>query len=222
MFKVISLLICSLVVSSAALCQEPQRSFQIAVIDTDKGSITVKLYNKTPVHRDNFIKLIKQRYFDNQLFHRVIKNFMIQGGDPHSVNAARGQRLGSAGPGYTLPAEFHPELFHKKGALAAARRGDEANPEKRSSGSQFYIIQGRTFTVEELEVMEQKGLHEPFTSIQIERYTTVGGTPHLDGDYTVFGEVIEGLDVVDRIASVETDDYDRPLRDIKYSVRLLE
>ena len=222
MFKVISFLIFSLVAASTTLCQESPGNYQLAVIDTDKGSITVQLYNKTPVHRDNFIKLIKQRYFDNQLFHRVIKNFMIQGGDPHSVNAARGQRLGSAGPGYTLPAEFHPELYHKKGALAAARRDDEANPEKRSSGSQFYIVQGRTFTVEELEVMEQKGLHEPFTPTQIKMYTTVGGTPHLDGNYTVFGEVIEGLDVVDRIASVETDDYDRPLNDIKYSIRLLE
>ena len=222
MIKKISVFIFSLVLSSAALCQQSPGNFQLAVIDTDKGPITVKLYNKTPEHRDNFIKLIKQRYFDNQLFHRVIKNFMIQGGDPHSVNAARGQRLGSAGPGYTLPAEFHPGLYHKKGALAAARRSDEVNPEKRSSGSQFYIVQGRTFTVEELEIMEQKGLHEPFTPSQIEIYTTLGGAPHLDGDYTVFGEVIDGLDVVDRIASVDTDDYDRPLQDIKYSIRLLE
>jgi len=145
---------------------------------------------------------------------------MIQGGDPHSVRAAKGQRLGTGGPGYTIPAEFNKNLIHKKGALAAARQGDNVNPEKASSGSQFYIVQGRVFTREELDLMAQRGMITPENEV-IETYTTVGGTPHLDGDYTVFGEVIEGLDVLDRIAGVKTDAYDRPLEDVVYNISIV-
>ena len=189
-------------------------------IDTNHGSMVIKLYNETPLHRDNMLKLIEQDYFDGQLFHRVIADFMIQGGDPHSKGAEKGQRLGNGGPGYTIAAEFHDDLFHKKGALAAARKGDMNNPEKRSSGSQFYIIQGRVFTPEELNLMVQRGMG-PFSPEAVEVYTTLGGTPHLDGAYTVFGEILEGFDVLDRIASAETDAYDRPLDDVVFTISVV-
>jgi peptidyl-prolyl cis-trans isomerase B (cyclophilin B) len=183
--------------------------------------MVVRLYDETPEHRDNMIKLIEEDFYEGQLFHRVIKDFMIQGGDPHSVNAARGQRLGTGGPGYTIPAEFHNHLFHKKGALSAARMGDHVNPERNSSGSQFYIVQGMKLTPEMLKQFEQKR-SEPFTPEAIEAYTTIGGSPHLDGGYTVFGEVVEGLSVLDDIASVETDANDRPLEDVVIHMEVIK
>lgn len=189
-------------------------------MQTTLGDIELILYKDTPLHHDNMIKLIKEGFYDNQIFHRVIENFMIQGGDPHSVNAPKGQRLGTGGPGYTIPAEFRDHYFHKKGALAAARKGDQVNPEKKSSGSQFYIVQGRVFSEEQLAYMDSTEMHEPFTPEQVRIYTTVGGAPHLDGAYTVFGEVISGFDVLDSIASVKTDNYDRPLEDITYTMEL--
>ena len=195
---------------------------QLIRIETSMGEMIILLYDKTPGHRHNMIKLIQQGYYQRQLFHRVIKDFMIQGGDPHSVDAEKGQRIGTGGPGYTLPPEFHDHLIHKKGALAAARKGDQVNPGHRSSGSQFYIVQGRVFTQEELQLMAQRNMHAPFTAEASAIYTTIGGTPHLDGAYTVFGEVVEGLDVLDSIANVETDPYDRPLEDVVYSVSLVK
>ncbi len=185
------------------------------------GTMVAKLYNETPVHRDNMIKLIKSGFYNGQLFHRVIKDFMIQGGDPYSAGAEKGQRLGTGGPGYTLEAEFNEHLVHKKGALSAARQGDAVNPEKRSSGSQFFIVQGRVFTPEELNLMIKRGM--PTLSSDVAAlYTTIGGTPHLDGSYTVFGEVIEGLGVLDSIAASQTDSYDRPIEDVVYTISLIE
>lgn len=234
-------------------------------IETTKGDIIVKLYDETPNHRDNFIKLVKEGTYEGTLFHRVIKDFMIQAGDPDSKGAPKGQMLGSGDVGYTVPAEFvYPQLFHKKGALAAARQGDNVNPEKASSGCQFYIVTGRVFNDSTLQAMEEQKTQNKFTSVfnslaqkhmkeiyqlrrnndqeglmnlqdsifgetqklladepafkfteeQRQAYTTVGGTPHLDGEYTVFGEVIEGLDVVDEIQQVATNASDRPDEDI--------
>jgi peptidyl-prolyl cis-trans isomerase B (cyclophilin B) len=189
-------------------------------ISTTMGDMVVKLYNETPAHRDNVIKLVNEGFYHDQLFHRVIKDFMIQGGDPQSAGAKPGQRLGEGGPGYTVPAEFNEHLIHKKGALAAARQGDQVNPEKASSGSQFYLVQGRIFTEEELDLMSQRGMAE-ISEEAAELYETLGGTPHLDGSYTVFGEIIEGLDVLDSIAAVPTDRYDRPMTDVVYTITLI-
>ena len=235
-------------------------------IKTTEGDIIIRLYDETPKHRDNFLKLAKEGCFDGTLFHRVIKDFMIQGGDPDSKNAPKGKMLGTGGPDYTIPAEFvYPQYFHKRGALSAARTGDEVNPEKESSGSQFYIVWGKTFKPAELKQMEHQmamqqeqqlfnqltrehheeimnlrrnrdrvGLQElqdklieqtkttckqqdkpTFTEEQIEVYTNVGGTPFLDNQYTVFGEVEEGLDIVERIQNCDTDRNDRPTEDVK-------
>lgn len=193
-----------------------------AEIITEYGTIGILLYEETPLHQENFIKLAKKGFFDNQLFHRVIKNFMIQGGDPNSVNAPRGELLGTGDPGYTIPAEFKENLFHKKGVLAAARQGDMVNPKKASSGSQFYIVQGQVFTIEQLDAMVRMGKHKAFTEDEIKAYTTFGGSPHLDGSYTVFGEVIYGLDIVDTIASVTVDQNNRPVEDVTYTIRIVE
>jgi cyclophilin family peptidyl-prolyl cis-trans isomerase len=202
----------------------------IARIETAYGNIDIRLYNETPLHRDNFVKLVKEGFYDDLLFHRVIKNFMIQGGDPDSRDAGKETRLGTGGPGYTVPAEIKDHLFHKKGALAAARQGDNTNPHRESSGSQFYIVQGTVFPPEHLASLEsqinnqrprQSGLFE-FTDDQKDIYSTIGGTPHLDGSYTVFGETIEGFDVIDKIASLEVTNADRPLSDIKMTIRILE
>lgn len=232
---------------------------------TSLGDITIRLYDDTPKHTANFLKLAKEGYYNGTLFHRVIRDFMIQGGDPDSRNAKPGQPLGMGDPSYTVPAEFvYPKYFHKRGALAAARQGDNVNPEKASSGSQFYIVTGKVYTPGQLDQMEvrlkhqqmqqifdslarenrnsimalrrnrdQAGLQQlqdslvkqteaiaaknpaKFTPEQREAYTTVGGTPHLDGSYTVFGEVIKGMDVVDSIQKVATDGSDRPKEDVK-------
>lgn len=185
---------------------------------TDSGSIILRLSDSTPLHRDNFIKLVKQKYYDSVLFHRVIQNFMIQAGDPKSKHAKAGERLGNGGPTYTVPAEFRPSLFHKKGVLAAARQGDSLNPRKESSGSQFYIVQGKKFTHAQLDSVEQfrlKGRKLPPEHRAV--YESIGGSPHLDQNYTIFGEVVQGLDVVDQIAGTATSgrqEGDRPLTDI--------
>ena len=235
-------------------------------IETSAGDITVKLYNETPKHRDNFIKLVKDGTYEGTLFHRVIKDFMIQAGDPESKKAPKGKMLGAGDVGYTVPAEFvYPKYFHKKGALSAARQGDNVNPKKESSGCQFYIVTGKVYNDSTLLGMEsqmnenkinvifntlaqkhmkeiykmrkendENGLYElqeklfaqaqeeaakqpefHFTPEQVEAYTTVGGTPHLDGEYTVFGEVVEGMDIVDKIQQVKTDRSDRPEEDVK-------
>lgn len=191
---------------------------QMAVIHTPYGDITIKLYNETPQHRDNFIKLVKAQIFDGTLFHRVIKNFMIQGGDPQSKNAKPGEMLGSGDLGYTVPAEFIPGLIHKKGALSAARLGDNVNPAKESSASQFYLVQGRVYTPQEIDMLRARGIKISPENAEI--YTTMGGTPFLDGEYTVFGEVVEGLDIIDKIAEQATDPNDRPLEDIRMTITL--
>ena len=236
------------------------------------GDITVRLYDETPLHRDNFLKLAAEEFFNGTLFHRVIKDFMIQGGDPNSKGAPAGMNLGSGGPGYTIPAEIQPTLFHKRGALSAARLGDEVNPTKESSGSQFYIVWGKVYKAPELKQLEHQmkmqqeqnifnalamehreeimnlrrnrdrdGLMElqdklakmamdkskelgapAFTPEQVEAYTTLGGTPFLDGGYTVFGEVEEGLDVVEAIQNLETSAGDRPKTDVVMNVAVME
>lgn len=245
-------------------------------IDTSFGVITVRLYDETPLHRDNFVKLAKEGYFDGMLFHRVIRDFMIQGGDPDSKTASPGQSLGTGGPGYTIEAEIRKDLFHKRGALAAARQGDQVNPQRRSSGSQFYIVWGQIYkegqlrqlskqmemqqmqqifdtlamehrdevlrlrkernhaglqelqdklvaeTEAKFKAMKEKGEISGLSDEQIRIYTTVGGTPHLDGQYTVFGEVVEGLDVVEKIQDAETSSSDRPEEDIKMKMTILE
>lgn len=191
------------------------------LIETSLGNMTVELFNETPKHRDNFVKLVKEGFYDGLIFHRVINNFMIQGGDPNSRNAAAGVMLGNGTLGYTVPAEFVPGLIHKKGALAAARQGDQVNPQKASSSCQFYIVQGNVWTTENLERMGAQ-MGRKFDKQQIETYTTVGGTPHLDYDYTVFGQVVDGLDVIDKIAAVRCGRGDRPIEDITMKMSLIE
>jgi len=183
---------------------------------TSNGSIILRLSDSTPLHRDNFLRLVKSGYYDGLLFHRVIKNFMIQAGDPKSREAQANQLFGDGGPGYTIPAEFRTTLFHKKGVLAAARQSDDVNPEKLSSGSQFYIVQGRKFSDAGLDSIENLRLKRKLPPSHREVYKTLGGVPHLDQAYTVFGEVVEGLDVVDIIATEPTSRQppDRPLKDI--------
>ncbi|GAB4248868.1 MAG: peptidylprolyl isomerase [Vicingaceae bacterium] len=274
--KIIQLIVCFTIVFNVFAQEKTKET--IVEISTEYGAIKIKLYNETPKHRDNFIKLVKEGYFDGTLFHRVIQNFMIQGGDPDSKNAPEGKILGNGGPGYTIPAEFNKNLYHKRGALAAARMGDAVNPEKASNGSQFYIVQGNKFTKEELDQFNErrnqqakqeyfrffiekeenksykqriieaqekndadalKLVFEELTPIieaefeksdkklyyseeQIEVYTTIGGAPHLDMNYTVFGEVIEGMEVVDKIAAVEKDRYDRPVKDIPMKIKIIQ
>ncbi|MBX2934108.1 MAG: peptidylprolyl isomerase [Ferruginibacter sp.] len=190
-------------------------------ITTDSGVIIVHLYDRTPLHRDNFIKLVKDHFYDSLLFHRVIQSFMIQGGDPDSKHAQPGQQLGSGDVGYTIPAEFDTTLFHKKGALAAARQGDQVNPLKASSGCQFYIVQGKKWTDQDLDMISmQNGIK--FSPAKREIYKTIGGTPFLDMNYTVFGEVESGLDVVDKIASVPKAPGDRPIGDVRMYMELVK
>ena len=271
-FWFVNLLIISLLLACSGKATSAGDSDETKVlIKTEYGDMIVKLYNETPLHRDNFIKLVKEGYYNDLLFHRVINNFMIQGGDPDSKDAPANKRLGSGGPGYEIPAEIVDGLYHKKGALAAARQGDNANPERKSSGSQFYIVQGKVWTEEELKQFEEKQKFQAVRTaamkmyrermpevqhlqsegktdsinllrIQIQEtaenmvdstsyainekrkeiYTTIGGTPHLDGAYTVFGEVIEGLNVIDSIAKAQTNMNDRPLSDNKMELELIK
>ncbi len=204
------LLLLTIAALTFAGCGEKETT---AVISTNLGDITVKLYDATPQHRDNFVKLANEGYYDGTLFHRVIKDFMIQGGDPDSKTATPGQQLGGGGPGYTIPAEFVSELFHKKGALAAARRG-AGNPEKASSGCQFYIVTGKKATDAELDRMPN------MTPERRAAYKEIGGTPFLDDNYTVFGEVVSGLDIVDKIGVVQTRPGDRPMEDVKMTIKI--
>jgi len=191
------------------------------IIHTDLGDMKGILYNETPKHRDNFVKLTKSGFFDGLLFHRVISGFMIQGGDPDSKNAKPGQQLGSGGPGYTVPAEFNKEFIHKKGALSAARQADQVNPTKASSGSQFYIVQGQKYDENTLKMMSARSKMN-YTEEQRKTYSTIGGTPHLDGAYTVFGEVVDGFDVIDRIAATKTGPGDVPVQPMTMTIEILK
>lgn len=214
--KKLLLLICTFSVLSV-FAAKPKN--QYIRIKTEFGECIVKLYNETPLHRDNFIKLAKEGYYKGTLFHRVIKDFMIQGGDPDSKNAKPDSLLGEGGPKYTIPAEFRDSLFHKKGVLAAAR---DNNPEKASSGSQFYLVQGKVFTDEQLNILEEKRLKFKIPEWQRQVYKTIGGVPHLDRNYTVYGEIISGLDMVDKIAVLETDKNNRPKKDVKMDITILK
>lgn len=206
--KKICLIICILLGMTA----QAQEKETLVLIKTTKGDITVKLYNDTPLHRDNFIKLVKEGWYENSPFHRVIKDFMIQGGQNQD---------GTLDPGYKVPAEIRANHIHKKGALAAARQADYVNPEKASSGSQFYIVQGQVLSDAHVQMYQQR-LGKTFTQEQIEAYTTVGGTPHLDGEYTVFGEVVDGMDVIDKIAGVKTGYQDVPVEPVTMTMEILK
>lgn len=212
------LFLCALFLGiSFAQAQTPQ--FYYVEIKTSKGDALLKLYNETRKHRDNFVKLVREGYYDSLMFHRVINNFMIQGGDPDSRYAASRQKLGEGGPDYKIPAEIQPELIHKKGTIGAAR---DNNPAKESAASQFYLVQGRVFSQAALDSLEKfrlKGVK--LTPLQRQTYSTIGGTPHLDGNYTVFGELLRGLDMVDKVAIVKTDSNDRPLDDVRFAMRVL-
>ena len=193
----------------------------VVKMETNMGDITIELYNETPLHSENFKKLVKEGVYDSLLFHRVINDFMIQGGDPDSKNAEKGQMLGEGNMGYLIDAEFRtPEIYHKRGALAMAREGDATNPERRSSSSQFYIVTGRVFNDAQLDRVQEridKGTDGKLklTPEMRETYKTIGGTPHLDGQYSIFGEVTEGMDIIDKIQKVATDEFDRPLEDVR-------
>ena len=271
-YKYIALLLMAATINSCgsgssqnANAQSSEKETKV-LIKTSVGDITIKLYNETPMHRDNFIKLVEEHFYDSILFHRVIRDFMVQAGDPDSKTAEKYAQLGSGGPGYNLPAEFvYPKYFHKRGALSAARQADQVNPKRESSGSQFYIVTGKKYSKYDLQDLEtrlddQQGQHIfdrlvaqnmdsirnmqmngdsdgirklqedlnaqthqlleeqgpfRFTKEQVEAYMSVGGTPFLDNDYTVFGEVVDGMKVVDKIESAGTDINDRPRKDIK-------
>jgi peptidyl-prolyl cis-trans isomerase B (cyclophilin B) len=222
MKKYIFILLVLFTTVTANSCAQNDNNFVKVIIQTDSGSMRLVLYNETPQHKENFIKLVNEGYYEGLLFHRLIKDFMIQGGDPNSRDAGKGEFLGQGGPGYTIPAEINSKYFHKKGALAAARKGDNVNPLKASSGSQFYIVQGVVFTKPQLDLMVENNEHKPFTAEEIQAYTTAGGTPHLDDGYTVFGEVVEGFEVLDKLMNAPVDGYDRPLDDIKFSIKIAE
>ena len=217
--RLIFITVCFIFLGASAKTYSDSRTK--VLLKTNKGNIIIALYDETPLHKANFIKLVNEHYYDDILFHRVIKNFMIQTGDPNSRNASAETRLGDGGPGYTIPAEIKfPKLFHKRGAIAAARKGDMVNPQRSSSGSQFYIVWGNLFSSNELSKLTQTIEQQSqgtilFTNEVKNEYLKVGGTPHLDGGYTVFGEVIEGLGVVSKIQETRTDRNDRPLNDIR-------
>ena len=191
------------------------------LLETTEGNIRIALSDLTPIHRDNFVRLVNEHFYDSLLFHRVIKGFMIQGGDPDSRHAEPGAMLGEGDVGYTLEPEFRtPQLFHRRGVIAMAREGDDVNPSRKSSGCQFYIVWGKTFASKDLENMQVRldsmtNHQVKITPEMFQTYRRIGGTPHLDGQYTVFGEVVEGMDVVNRIQQVFTDDYDRPVDDVR-------
>lgn len=244
------------------LSPEELAKVDMVLIETEFGNMKVRLYDETPKHKSNFLKLANDGFFNDVLFHRVINQFMIQGGDPDSRNAAPGVMLGNGGPGYDIDAEFNDSLFHVKGTIAAAREGDDINPMKMSSGSQFYLVQGNKWTDEDLDdleikissneylkshpaIMEElmkyqeaedmKNYNKLFESLPKKKdfkriripdfkrkaYKTIGGVPHLDNNYTVFGEVVEGIEVIDKIAAVETDGRDRPKKDVKMTIKPL-
>lgn len=205
---------------SASLTYAAKPKMYYVRIKSAYGESIVRLYNETPKHRDNFVKLTKSGFYNGTLFHRVIKDFMIQGGDPDSKKAKPGQMLGNGSLGYTIPAEFNDQLFHKKGALAAAR---DENPQKASSSTQFYLVQGRTFTDAELNRIEQMKISgKKIPQAQRTVYKTIGGTPHLDQNYTVFGEVVKGIEQVDKIAGLKTNEVSRPLEDVAIKISLLK
>jgi len=207
--------------TASCICISAQEQRKEVTLETNYGSIRIALYNETPRHRDNFIKLVSEEFYDSLLFHRVIKHFMIQAGDPKSKNAEAGSYLGEGTLDYKLPAEItFPLHYHKRGAVAMAREGDEENPEFKSDACQFYIVWGKTFSSKDIEMFAQKldsvsNGKMKFTDEQIKTYKKTGGSPHLDGAYTVFGEVTEGLNVVEKIQKTFTDDYDRPVEDIR-------
>ena len=214
MKRIIQLLSIAFVLTMVMSCSDGKT---YVIIETEFGAMKAELYNSTPKHKENFIKLVKEGFYEDLLFHRVIKGFMVQGGDPQSKGAAMDVPLGAGGPGYQLDAEIGAPHF--KGTLAAARTGDAVNPERRSSGSQFYVVQGSIQTDAQLNSWEnRKGFK--YNEAQRDKYKTIGGTPQLDADYTVFGEVVEGLEVIDKIAAVQTGSRDRPLQDVKMNVRL--
>ncbi len=209
-----------LLAASPAFAQKKSKKDDLITLSTKAGTMQIILFDKTPLHKANFLKLAKDNFYDGLLFHRVIENFMIQGGDPNSRNAESGVALGNGSVGYRIPAEFHPELFHQKGAVAAAR---DNNPQKESSGCQFYIVQGRPLSGADLEKQLARAPRDPITpreatEAQKEVYRKIGGSPHLDGNYTVFGQVIDGLAVIDSIATRPTDARDRPLKDVTMQV----
>ena len=203
------------------LTAKAQTSTTEVLLETTEGNIRIALYDETPLHRDNFLKLTKMHVYDSLLFHRVIKNFMIQSGDTNSKNARPGQQLGTGDFDYTQEPEFRlPQIFHRRGCVAMAREPDTVNPEMRSSACQFYIVWGKRFSSAEIDKAQERldtltHGRVKLTPEMIKTYKSVGGTPHLDGQYTVFGEVTEGLDIVERIQKAETDDYDRPIEDIR-------
>lgn len=204
-------------ISKIAVKKHADTAFTRIKITTSMGDIVVKLYNKTPLHRDNFIKLVKDHFYDSLLFHRVINTFMIQGGDPSSKNAEAGSMLGEGDVDYTIPAEFDSTLYHKRGALCAARTD---NPEKASSGCQFYIVQGKTYSDAQLDMLGSRN-NSWFSSAKRMTYKMIGGTPQLDMNYTVFGEVESGLEIVDKIATTACDNMNRPLTDVRMKMELL-
>lgn len=252
-----------------ASCSKYDKNYQHAKIETEYGNIVVKLYNSTPNHTNNFVKLTNEKFYDGIIFHRVIKDFVVQGGDPDTKKAEAGKNYGEADAGYLVDAEFVDTIIHKRGAIAMAREGDDVNPEKKSSSSQFYIVVGKIFTNEQLDSLEIKLYNKKvskferkiysdlikelgdtlnnaklkkkisgivtvkvdsfklatpiakFNELQRKTYTTVGGIPHLDGNYTIFGEVIEGYDIVEKISLVATDENDRPQKDIKMKISLI-
>jgi peptidyl-prolyl cis-trans isomerase B (cyclophilin B) len=208
---------CSIFGQSQIKLKKKDRKRDIEMV-TNEGVIVLRLSDSTPIHRDNFLRLVKAHYFDSLLFHRVIKNFVIQGGDPKSKHAGSGEVLGDSSLPYTLPAEFHLTLFHKRGVLAAARESDDINPDRRSSSTQFYIVQGKTYTDAGLDSVEIKRLKRKIPEDQREVYKTLGGTPFLDQQYTIFGEVVDGMATVDKIASQTTskgEDLNRPINDVR-------
>jgi cyclophilin family peptidyl-prolyl cis-trans isomerase len=217
------LILCSFLIWNTSLAQDTKKNFSkkwdyLIKLKTDFGEMTLLLYESTPKHRTNFLKLAKEGFYNDLLFHRVIKDFMIQGGDPKSKNAPEGEMLGSGGLDYRVDAEFKPELIHKKGALAAARDG---NPQKASSSCQFYIVQGKIIPEHELDNMQRRtGMK--YTKAQKEIYQSIGGTPHLDNNYTVFGEVIQGIGVLDSIASQKTNAANRPLKNISMRIEVVK
>ena len=208
--KLVTFSLCLLMVSSFARAQPDDTSGADVRIITDYGTMLVKLYDETPQHRDNFLKLVEKGFYDDLLFHRVIEGFMVQGGDPNSKSASAAQNLGNGGLEYLIPAEIQPDLYHKKGALAAARQPDQVNPERKSSACQFYLVQGKKsppHILERMAARRQSSGEKDFSYSDAakEDYATTGGAPHLDGAYTVFGEVVDGLEVIDKIAAVESE-----------------